>query len=222
MAITQRLFEALRYQLANDSGLTTKADSNAGTTGTASAGSDALTLASTTSFSVGHGLSVTNAGTGGGTLTTWITALDGSVATLHDKVITAITSQAVSHDDRFCVAAAQIIPATGNKPVAFPSIVLRLEVAENNDFRYTTAGELFIYVYTQSEPGSAGQPTTRLNMIADRIHALYHRQESAISNAALRMQMFIEVFKSGIVPETDISETTHSQFLRYEVMANLA
>jgi len=222
MALTQRLFETLRYRLASDSGLTTPASSSVATTGTGTAGSASLTVASATSFSVGHGILVANAGTGGGDLATWITAIASTVFTLHDKIITEVTAQAVTHDDRFCVPAAQIIPATGNLPVVFPCIVLRLEGAEGYDFRYTTAGELFIFIYVQSEPGGSGYPLTRLNMIADRIYALYHRQEDVISNAAVRMQGLVEVFKSGTIPESDISETTHSQALRYEVMANIA
>jgi len=222
MAITQRLFETLRYRLAGDPGLTTPASSATTTTGTASVGSADLTLAATTSFSVGHGLTVANAGTGGGVLETWITAINGSVATLHDKVITEVTAQAVSHNDAFCVLPARIVPVDGNKPAGYPTIALGLEVAEENDFRNSTSGELHLYIYVQSEPGGAGQPMTRLNMIADRVHALYHRQESPISNAAIRIQALIERNKSIMIPEIDISETTHSQHLRYEVMANLA
>jgi len=222
MAITQRLFETLRYALANDSGLTTPASSATTTTGTATSGTTALTLTSTTSFSAGHGVTVANAGVGGGDMVTWITAINGSVATLHDTVITTITTQTISHNDSFCVLPKFIVPVTGNKPAGYPAIDLRLEVWEEYDFRDSTKGEFHAYIYVQSEPGGIGQPLTRLNMIADRIHALYHRQEESISNAAIRMQGLVEVHKTGIIPEIDISETTHSQHLRYEVLANLA
>lgn len=222
MAITQRLFETLQYRLESDSGLTTPSGSSTTTTGTASAGSASLTLASVASFSVGHGILVANAGVGGNDLLTWITAVNGSVVTLHDKVITEVTAQAVSHDDSFCVLPAQIKPTLGNRPAVFPCITYRLQVVGRSGFPDATEGELFIYIYVQSEPRGGGLPATRLNMIADRIHALYHRQESTISNAAIRIQLLIEDFKSGVMAETEISETTHFQHLRYEVMANLA
>jgi len=222
MAIGQLTFEAFRWALANDSGLTTAANSSTTTTGTASAGSAELTVAATTSFSVGHGVKVDNAGTGGGPLATWITAINGSVFTLKDKVITQVTSQAVSHDDRGVVIANNIIPATGNLPAAFPAIVIRMSGAEGFDFSNSMSGELSLFVYTQSEPRSSGQPMTILNLICDRIKSLLHRQEEGISNAAIRVQALREDFRNGVIPEIDVSETTHSQALRYEYIVNLA
>ena len=222
MAIGQLIFEALRYRLASDSGLTTTSGSAVTTTGTASSGSNSLTVVSATSYSVGHGIYVANAGTGGGTLSTWITAIAGTVFTLKDKVITNVTAQAVSHDDRAIVLASRIIPASGNLVTTFPSIVMRMDGSNAWDFNDSQSGELFLYVYVQSEPGSVGQPLTVLNLISDRIKALYHRQEESISNAAIRVQGLREIFKSGVIPEIDISETTHSQALRYEYIVNLA
>lgn len=222
MAITQRTFEAFRYALAGDSGLTTPASSIVSTTGTASAGDSTITVDAATSFSAGHGIYIANAGTGAGTLATWITSIDDTVFTLHDKVITDVTAQAVTHDDRGVVPANNIIPADGNLPVVFPAIVMRLEGSEGWDFSNSMSGELSIYVYVQSEPMGTGQPVTTLNLICDRVKSLLHKQEESISNAAIRVGALREVYKSGVIPETDISETTHSQALRYEFIVNLA
>lgn len=222
MAIGQLTFEALRWALANDSGLTTAANSGTTTTGTGSAGSVELTVAATTSFSVGHGVKVDNAGTGGSTLATWITAINSLVLTLNDKIITAVISQAVLHDDRAIVPANEIVPATKNLPVRFPTIVLRMTGAEGWDFSDSMSGELSVFSYIQSEPRKTGQPTTVLNLISDRIKSILHKQEESISNGAIRVQGLREVFRNEVIPEIDISETTHSQALRYEYIVNLA
>jgi len=222
MAIGQLTFEALRWALANDGGLTTPANSSVTTTGTATLGATTITVAATTSFSVGHGIKIDNAGTGGSTLATWITAINSLVLTINDKIITAVTGQAVSHDDRAVVPANQIIPLTGNLPALFPTIVLGMSGAEAWDFSDSMSGELSIFVYMQSEPRASGQPMTRLNLISDRIKSILHKQEESISNGAIRVQGLREVFRNIVIPEIDISETTHSQALRYEYIVNLA
>jgi len=222
MAIGQLTFEAFRWAMANDSGLTTPANSSVTTTGTATLGATTITVAATTSFSVGHGIKIDNAGTGGSTLATWITAINSLVLTINDKIITAVTGQAVSHDDRAVVPANNIIPADGNLPASFPAIVMRLSGAEGFDFSNSMSGELSLFVYVQSEPGGTGQPATRTNLICDRIKSLLHKQEASISNAAIRVGALREALRVGTIPEIDISETTHSQALRYEYIVNLA
>jgi len=222
MPIHQLTFEALRYRLASDSGLTTAAGSSVTTTGSMTAGDAALTVAATTSFSAGHGILVTDAGTGGGRLATWIESIAGSVFTLHDQAVNTVSSVAVEHDDRGVVIANNIIPSYGNLPVAFPTIAMRMDGGIGNEFSNSLAGDLYLYTYVQSEPGSVGQPMTILNLICGRIRDLLHKHEEDISNGSIRVQKMWEMFVSGVVPEIDISETTHSQALRYEFMVNVA
>jgi len=222
MPIHQLTFEALRYRLASDSGLTTAAGSSVTTTGSMTAGTAALTVASSTSFSAGHGVLVTDAGTGGAKLATWIESIAGSVFTLHDQAVNTVSSVAVEHDDRGIVIANNIIPSYGNLPVSFPTIAITMSGAIGNDFSNSDAGDLMLYVYYQSEPGSTGQPLIVLNLISGRIRDLFHKHEEDISNGSIRVQKMWEMFKSGIIPEIDISETTHSQALRYEYMVNVA
>lgn len=222
MGITQLTFEAVRYRLASDTGLTTPSESTTTTTGGITEGTYALTVASAASFSAGHGISIAGAGTGGGRLLTWIESVNGAVLTLHEKAVTTVTGAVVSHDDRFVVEADQIQPADGNLPAVFPCIQIRMNGAEGYDFTGTLVGEFNLYVYYQSEPWSIGQPLTVLNLICDRIKDLLHIQGDSISNAAIFIQILREVYKSGVVPETDISETTHSQAMRYEFLSNIA
>lgn len=221
MSVTQLTFEAIRGQLATDSGLTTASGSEVTTTGSITSGTNTLTVASVTSFSAGHGIKIAGAGTGGGELATWIESITGSVFTLHAKAIGTVTDAAVSHDDRAVVAASEILPAGANFPAEFPAIAIRQDGAVGYNFPDTLSGMLFLYIYYQSEPGGTGQPLTVLNLIADRIRDLLHGSEDDISNASLRIDVLREVFKSGLIPEIDISETTHSQAVHYEYMSQL-
>jgi len=84
------------------------------------------------------------------------------------------------------------------------------------------SGDLSLFVYVQSEPGGVGQPVTTINLICDRIKSLLHKQEESISNAAIRVGALREALRIGTIPEIDISETTHSQAMRYEYIVNLA
>ena len=222
MAITQQTFEAIRAALATDTGFTTASGSSVTTTGAITQGTATLVVASATSWSVGQGIRVAGAGTSGGRLLTWIESIAGTTFTLHTQAVTTVGAGAVSHDDRFVIAANQIKPAAGNLPVVFPCCEIRLSGAEGSDFDNSSAGECYIYLYYQSEPGSTGQPLTVLNLLADRVKDLLHKQEDSLSNAALRIQLMRQVFQSGIIPEEDISETTHSQAIRYEYMSNVA
>lgn len=221
MSVTQLTFEALRAQLISDTGLTTESGSTTTTTGSITAGSNDLTVASASSFSAGHGISIAGAGTGGGALITWIESIDGLVFTLHTKAVTSVSGAAISHDDRFVVAANNILPAGATRPARFPCIALRMDGAIGGNFSNFLSGMYFLYAYYQSEPGHRGQPLTVLNLICDRVRALLHHKEDDISNAALRIQVLIEVFKSGIVPEIDIPQTTHSQAMHYEFASQL-
>ena len=223
MPLNLLIAEAIRNTLADDSGLTTSSGSTTETTGSITAGTKELTVASATSYSAGHGILVTDAGTSDGKLITWIESIAGSVFTLHDQAVNTVSSVVVEHDDRAVVAANDILPSFGNFPIDdCPAIRIVHSGGIGNDFSNTDAGEFMIYVYVQSEPGSTGQSFTVLNLISGRIRDLLHRQEGGITNGSINIQMLIEVFRSGIIPESDISETTHSQALRYEYMANMA
>lgn len=221
MSVTQLTFEAIRDRLVSDSGLVTSSGSSTTTTGGITLGTNSLVVASASSFSVGHGITVAGAGTGGGVLTTWITAIDGVTFTLFAKAVTTVVAAVVSHDDRAVIAASAIIPQYGSKPVVFPCIGIRMDGGIGNDFSNTQAGTLYLGAYVQSERGKTGQPSTVLNLICDRIRELLHRHETDLSNAALNVDVMIERFKTGVMPEVDISETTHSQTMTYTYMSQL-
>lgn len=222
MAITQQTFETIRTALSTDTGFTTASGSSTATTGGITQGTYTLTVASASTWSAGHGIRVAGAGIGGGRLLTWVESIDSLELTLHSQAATTVVSAAVTHDDRFVIEADQIKPASGNLPVAFPCCEIRMDGAEGSDFNDSSSGEIYFYLYYQSEPGSTGQPLTVLNIMADRVKDLLHKKENAISNAAVRIQLMREVYKSGIIPEEDISETTHSQAIRYEYMSHIA
>ncbi len=222
MAITQQTFETIRTALASDTGFTTASGSTTATTGGITQGTVVLTVASASTWSAGHGIRIAGAGIGGGRLLTWVESINGTELTLHSQAATTVVAAAVTHDDRFVIAANQIKPASGSLPVVFPCCDIRMSGAEGSDFNDSSAGEVYIYLYYQSEPGSTGQPLTVLNMMADRVKDLLHKKENNISNAAVRIQLMREAYKSGIIPEEDISETTHSQAIRYKYMSNIA
>ncbi len=221
MSVTLLTFEAIRERLVADSGLVTASDSSRTTTGGITGGQDALVVSSATSFSVGHGIKVAGAGTGGGDLVSWITAINGVTFTLHAKAVNTVSGAVVSHDDRAVVPASAIIPQYGSKPVVFPCIGIRMDGAIGNAFANTLSGTLYIGAYVQSEPGETGQPLAVLNLICDRIKELLHRHENDMSNAALQVDALIETFKTGMIPEVEISEKTHSQTMTNNYMSQL-
>ena len=198
MSVTLLTFEAIRARLVADSGLVTTSGSDTATTGGITGGDNSLVVASATSFAVGHGVVVAGAGTGGGDLATWITAIDGVTFTLHSKAVNTVVAAVVSHDDRAVIPAANIIPQFGSKPVAFPCIGIRMDGAIGNSFADTLNGK-----------------------ICDRVKELLHRHENDISNAALQIDALIETFKTGMMPEIEISERTHSQTMTYDYMSQL-
>jgi hypothetical protein len=202
--------------LAGNSGLVTGSGSATATTGGISGGSNVLTVASATSFSVGHGIKVAGAGTGGGALTTWITAINGLDFTLYAKAVGTVVAAAVTHDDRAVVAATAIIPQYGSQPVAFPCIGIRLDGAIGNEFADTLSGKLYLSVYVQSVPEESGQPMEVLSLICDRVRSLLHRNENNISNNALQIDVLVETFKTGVLAAVEISETTHFQTVTYD------
>jgi len=220
MPLNQLTFEAVSEALAADTGLTTAASSSVATTGGITSGSTVLTVASATSFSAGHGITVAEAGTVGGRMVTWIESIDGLDLTLHDKAVCTVVAKAVTHDDRAVVLARNIRPAYGNLPVAFPAINITMEGAIGNDFPGSDTGDFTFYVYCQSEPRSTGQPNTVLNLISARIRALLHDKAGNLTNGAISIQKMWEVYRSPIIPAPEISETTHSQALRYEYIVN--
>lgn len=74
--------------------------STATTTGTISSSTNSLVVVSATGWTVGMGIAITNAGTGGNTeLITYITSIVGTTFTLNDNAITTATGQIVNHDD---------------------------------------------------------------------------------------------------------------------------
>ena len=222
MPLNLQIFDAVRNALAGDSGLTTSSGSTTTTTGSITAGTAELTVASATSYSAGHGIQVSEAGTAGGTLSTWIKSIDGTVLTLYDKAVNTVVAKTVEHDDRAVVPADNILPSFGNLPVSFPTIGITQSGAIGNDFLGSDKGEFMMYVYVQSEPGTKGQPLTVLNLISGRIRALLHRGEGGVSNSGIRSQGLIEQYRSPVMAEPDISETTHFQALRYEYLVTIA
>jgi len=220
MPLSNLTFESIRYRLVSDGGLVTAANSFVTTTGGIIAGTYVLTVASATSFSAGHGITIAEAGTGGEELATWIESIDGLEFTLHDMAVNTVVAKAVEHDDRAVVPAANILAIYGNLPVRFPAIDITQEGAIGNDFPDSDRGEITFSVYYQSEPGSAGEPNTVLSLIAARILDLMHRNEDNIRNAGVRTQIMMETYRSPIMTEPGISETTHFQALRYEYLVN--
>ena len=220
MPLSNLTFESIYYRLISDSGLVTAANSFVTTTGGITAGTAVLTVASATSFSAGHGLTIAEAGTGGGKLVTWIASIDGLDFTLYDKAVNTVVAKAVEHDDRAVVPARNILATYGNLPVRLPAIDIAQSGAIGNDFPDSDRGEITFYVYHQSEPGSAGEPNTVLSLIAARVRDLMHRNEDNIANSGIRTQIMMEVNRSPIMTEPDISETTHFQALRYEYLVN--
>lgn len=219
MSLTQVTFETMREALASDTGLTTPSGSTTTTTGSITQGTNTLTVANATSFSAGHGISIAGAGVGGNRLYTWIDSIDGTEFTLRIKAVQSVSGAAVIHDDRFVVPSAQILPVRPNRKAVFPALALRMDGAAGNNFPDLLSGMYFIYAYYQSEPGSSGQPSTVLNLICDRVGSILHKREDDISNEAVRIQIMREIFKSGIILEDDISETTHSQAMHYEYLS---
>ncbi len=70
------------------------------TTGTITVSTNQLTVVDATGWTVGMGIAVANAGTGGTTeLITYITGISGNVFTLNNNAIATATAQTVSHDD---------------------------------------------------------------------------------------------------------------------------
>ncbi len=221
MSLSELTFGAMRGRLTGSSGLVTASGSAVATTGGISAGSNSLVVASATSFSVGHGIKVAGAGTGGGDLATWITAIDGTTFTLYSKAVGTVVAALVSHDDRAVIAASAIIPQYGSKPVVFPCIGMRFDGAEGNTFRNTTSGKFYLSVFYQSEQGESGQPIEVLSLILDRIKALLHRNEVNMSNNAVQIDVMFESFRTGMFPEIQISEQTHSQTATYDYKSQL-
>ncbi len=70
------------------------------TTGTISSGSNNLVVADATGWSVGMGIAVTNAGSGGNTeLISYVTSIVGTTLVLANNAAATATTQAVNHDD---------------------------------------------------------------------------------------------------------------------------
>lgn len=84
------------------------------TTGSITSGSNSLIVASATGWSVGMGIAVANAGSGGTTeLISSVTAVSGTTFTLANNAAATSTTQTVNHDDSAALCAAAI----SGKPV---------------------------------------------------------------------------------------------------------
>ncbi len=93
---------------------------NTTTTGSITAGQTALTVASATGWSVGMGIAVHNAGTGGNTeLITSVTAISGNVLTLAASAVSTVSGQTVYHDDTAAISAAIAAAMTTGKRILF-------------------------------------------------------------------------------------------------------
>ena len=81
-----------------------------------------LTVASAAGWSVGMGIAVHNAGTGGNTeLITSVTAISGSVLTLAAAAVSTVSGQTVNHDDTAAISAAMTAALANGKRIIFPS-----------------------------------------------------------------------------------------------------
>lgn len=77
------------------------------TTGTISSGTASLVVASATGWTVGMGIAVHNAGSGGNTeLITSVTAISGTTFTLAANAVTTATGQTIYHDDTVAIESA--------------------------------------------------------------------------------------------------------------------
>lgn len=77
------------------------------TTGTISIGTNSLVVANASGWTIGMGIAVANAGTGGTTeLITKVTGISGTTFTLQNNAIATATGQAVNHDDTVAISAA--------------------------------------------------------------------------------------------------------------------
>lgn len=82
---------------------------NFDTTGTISSGTNSLVVASASNstWAIGQGIAVQNAGAGGTTeLITYISNISGTTFTLHDNAAATATTKNVNHDDTRCLTSA--------------------------------------------------------------------------------------------------------------------
>lgn len=95
--------------------------SNVPTTGTILISSNQLTVANATGWSVGMGIAVANAGTGGNTeLITTVTAISGTTFTLAATAIAGATTQAVNHDDTVALSGSMTTAMLSGAPLHLP------------------------------------------------------------------------------------------------------
>jgi LysM repeat protein len=87
------------------------------TTGSISASSQSLTVASATGWSTGEGIDVAGAGTAGADLITSVTSISGSTFTLAATAGTSVSNAIVNHDDTAAIAAAISAAMSSGTPV---------------------------------------------------------------------------------------------------------
>lgn len=91
-------------------------DGDTTTTGSITSGSNTLTVASASTWKVGHGILVAGAGAASADLTTTVTAIDGVTFTLEDAASTTVAGAAVYHDDTVAFATAILNNGNINLP----------------------------------------------------------------------------------------------------------
>jgi hypothetical protein len=92
------------------------------TTGSITSGLKALTVASTSTFAAGQGISIAGAGAAGATLVTTVSSISGLTITLADAASTTVAGAVVSHDDTVAIQAAiDAAEAAGGGLIKFPS-----------------------------------------------------------------------------------------------------
>lgn len=88
------------------------------TTGTISIGTNSLVVANASGWTIGMGIAVANAGTGGTTeLITKVTGISGTTFTLQNNAIATATGQVVNHDDTVAWSAAQSASLVSGQPL---------------------------------------------------------------------------------------------------------
>lgn len=88
--------------------------SRTATTGSITTGTKLLTVASTTSYAAGQGISIAGAGAAGAALLTSITSISGLVITLAANASTTVTGASLTHEDTAAIQAAMNAIYTAN------------------------------------------------------------------------------------------------------------
>ncbi len=165
------------------------------TTGTITSGTNSLSVASATGWSVGMGIAVHNAGTGGNTeLITSVTNISGTTFTLSNNASATATTQAVNHDD----TQALISCANSGTPCYIPT----------GNYNYTsemdisTAGE---HVFGDGAMALTGNAITGFT-VGTNGTILVNRSTTAygfvVKTSGVRIEHMSYIQASGVTPTT--------------------